>query len=282
MTRLPLHKATRFSEPGLHLRRIEASADGAAAVTYAHRDDYYIFGLVERGTGCVVVDFRERTFASGDLFVIRPGQMHRFVRSEGAAGWLLFAAGSFVGGAERTVLDRFSLFASSFRLDERRRGELSRLAALLAGRADRVAGEPSKNVLRRLAEAFIAVVAEAAAQIEPPQGCRNPRHVELVVALRRLLSEHLAASRRPSFYASLLHISPVYMNEVVRDVTGMSATAYIREEAVLQAKRLLIHTDLPVQAIAGRLGFGDGAYFARLFVRQTGTTPTEFRRKNLG
>lgn len=61
----------------------------------------------------------------------------------------------------------------------------------------------------------------------------------------------------------------------------MNATLYIKNEVVLQAKRLLVHTDLAVKEIADRLGIGDYAYFSRLFTLATGISPTQFRKRNL-
>lgn len=89
-------------------------------------------------------------------------------------------------------------------------------------------------------------------------------------------------SRQPSYYASKLHISTVYLNEAVRSVTGMSVSRYIRNEIALQAKRLLIHTNDSVKEIAAALGFDDYAYFSRLFTQAVGVSPTVFRQKNLG
>ena len=57
-----------------------------------------------------------------------------------------------------------------------------------------------------------------------------------------------------NYDASLLNISAVYLNEVVKAVTGMNVTVYIKNEVVLQAKRLLVHTDLTVKEISYRLG----------------------------
>ena len=56
---------------------------------------------------------------------------------------------------------------------------------------------------------------------------------------------------------------------------------YIRYELVLQAKRLLVHTDLAVKEISTRLGIEDCAYFSRIFTQATGVSPSAFRQRNL-
>lgn len=82
-------------------------------------------------------------------------------------------------------------------------------------------------------------------------------------------------------YAAALHISPVYLNEVVKNVTGESVGRYIRNEIVLRAKRMLVYTTRNIGEIACELGFDDYAYFTRLFTKQTGMNPTAYRKKYL-
>lgn len=61
----------------------------------------------------------------------------------------------------------------------------------------------------------------------------------------------------------------------------MNVSRYIRSETVLQAKRMLIHTDLTVKEIANGLGCDDAAYFSRLFTPTVGVSPSMFRQRDL-
>ena len=210
-----------FSDFGIRLRRVTPSRGEAVPVSYSHQDDYYIIGLVEKGTGCGIIDFKECRFSEGDIYLIQPGQVHRFVSSEEVEGWMLFADSSFIGSMEKNIFDNFSLFASSVRIDKRRMDELKQIASILADRIDCIADELTKTTVRRLTEAFTGIVAEVVREIGLQQAKQNRRQVEIVLSFRRLLSEHLAENRYPSYYASLLNISPVYLNEAVKKVTGM-------------------------------------------------------------
>lgn len=106
--------------------------------------------------------------------------------------------------------------------------------------------------------------------------------MEIALSFLHLLAEHITISRSPSYYASLLNISPGYLNEIVKEVTGMSVTLYIRNELILQAKRLLVHTGLSIKEISNMLGIDDYAYFSRIFMQTTGISPSAFRLKNHG
>lgn len=85
----------------------------------------------------------------------------------------------------------------------------------------------------------------------------------------------------PSQYAAELNISPVYLYEVIKLTTGQSVGDYIRNEIVIQAKRLLFYTNMSVKEIALDLGYEDWAYFTRMFTKTSQCSPTQFRKKYL-
>lgn len=281
MQQLPQHRAFTLSDFGLRFRRVAPSQDNDAPMTYSHQDDYYIIGLVESGMGCCIIDFNEITINQSDLFLIQPRQVHRFIGSKDAVGWILFADSSFVGCEAKRIFDKFRLFASSVRTNKRRMNELKQIASILKDRINNITDELAKATVRKLAETYINIVAESVQEIGLQQVRYNHRHIEFILSFFHLLTEHIAISRSPSYYASLLHISPVYLNEIVKEVTGISTTSYIKNELILQAKRLLVHTDLAIKEISNRLGIDDYSYFSRIFTQTTGISPSMFRQKNL-
>lgn len=280
MQQLPQHKAFTLSDFGIHLRRVAPLQEHEPPM-YSHQDDYYIIGLVEQGIGCCIIDFNEITISQGDLFIIQPKQVHRFVCSEDVVGWILFADNSFVGCEAKRIFDKFQLFASSVKVNGRRINELKQTVHILAAKISDITDELTKLTVRKIAEAYINIVAEAVRETGLKQVKHSPRHIEIVLSFFHLLTEHIAISRSPSYYASLLNISPIYLNEIIKEVTGISTTLYIRNELILQAKRLLIHTNLAIKEISNILGIDDYAYFSRIFTQTTGLSPSTFRLKNL-
>ena len=80
-------------------------------------------------------------------------------------------------------------------------------------------------------------------------------------------------------YASQLNISPGHLSDIVKLQSGKPAVKHIHERLVLEAKRLLFHTNTSLKEIAFDLGFSDASYFNRFFKRETNETPAEYRSK---
>jgi AraC family transcriptional activator of pobA len=78
-------------------------------------------------------------------------------------------------------------------------------------------------------------------------------------------------------YAGELNVSAGYLSELVKQQSGKSAIEHIHERLLLEARRLLFHTELSVKEIAFELGFEDASYFNRFFKRLAADTPMAYR-----
>ena len=83
-------------------------------------------------------------------------------------------------------------------------------------------------------------------------------------------------------YAAETGISENYLSRLVKKSTGRSVGAWIDIERILRAKRLLADTREPIIDIAASVGIEDQSYFSRLFKKETGLTPSAFRKKMQG
>ena len=101
----------------------------------------------------------------------------------------------------------------------------------------------------------------------------------LVQQYQEKINQHFRGMREVSEYASLLNISPGHLSEVVKTQSGKPAIKHIHERLMLEARRLLFHTNNSLKEIAFDLGFSDASYFNRFFKRETGSTPADYRTK---
>jgi AraC-like DNA-binding protein len=78
-------------------------------------------------------------------------------------------------------------------------------------------------------------------------------------------------------YAGMLNISAGHLSELVKEQSGKPAIVHIHERLIMEAKRLLFHTDQSIKEIAFALGFEDASYFNRFFKRMSLITPADYR-----
>ena len=81
-------------------------------------------------------------------------------------------------------------------------------------------------------------------------------------------------------YAEKLNITPAHLHKTIKRFTGKTPLTWINEAVILEAKVLLAHTDSPVNEIAGKVGIHDSSYFARLFKKQVGVSPVDYRNES--
>lgn len=116
---------------------------------------------------------------------------------------------------------------------------------------------------------------------------------ELLVALRRARADTtpdgdpvLQALARDAFkplsvaeHAARNGMAPAALRSAVRRGAGCSPKDYLLGIRLGRAKELLAATELPVAAVARRVGYDDPAYFSRLFTRRVGIAPVRFREQ---
>jgi AraC-like DNA-binding protein len=78
--------------------------------------------------------------------------------------------------------------------------------------------------------------------------------------------------------AKAVNRSPSYLTDLVRRETGQTILNWIIRYRLREARRLLAHTNLPIQKIAASIGYLDTGHFIRQFNRDIGRTPRAWRR----
>jgi AraC family transcriptional regulator, transcriptional activator of pobA len=79
------------------------------------------------------------------------------------------------------------------------------------------------------------------------------------------------------FLSEQLHVSPSYLSDMLRELTGQNAQQHIHNFLIEEAKELLSTTTLSTSEIAYRLGFEYPQSFSRLFKQKTDFSPSDFR-----
>jgi len=108
---------------------------------------------------------------------------------------------------------------------------------------------------------------------------------DLLVKLEDLLTEYFdkqndSQSGLPTvkYVADKLNVSPNYLSDMLRTLTGQNAQQHIHNKLIEKAKETLSTTSLSVSEIAYRLGFEHAQSFNKLFKNKTHLSPLEFRK----
>ena len=102
------------------------------------------------------------------------------------------------------------------------------------------------------------------------------RREELFRLFIEQLNTHRGKHDLP-FYAERMNISPQYLSRLVFEASGTTASDWINRSVTVQAKLLLRSSGHTIEQIAEELNFSTTPYFCRLFKREVGVTPSQYR-----
>lgn len=108
------------------------------------------------------------------------------------------------------------------------------------------------------------------------------QHVHYLAKVRELeglVDLHYKTLKSPRDYAALMSMTEKHLNRICKTTLNKTTGQLITDRIVLEARRLLVQTQLPVSRVAEDLGYLDHSYFSRLFKKQSGETPLAFLAK---
>ncbi len=230
-------------------------------LTLPERQAFHILAVVTRGEGAHELDFVEHRLRRGQVMVVTAGQVQRFAPPSSFDARLLLFRPEVVAWTPRrgqpvVTLGRQRLAMVLMLLDA--------LEAELAATGGRSVG-----VAARLVDAIWAAV-----DGDRPPGTDAARLVgRFLDELERLFPR----SHEVATYAALLRVSTRTLARHCVAMTGRGPKHLIDERLSLEARRLLVHGDVPVQELSARLGFETPSHFSRFFKRVTAQSPIAFR-----
>jgi AraC-like DNA-binding protein/mannose-6-phosphate isomerase-like protein (cupin superfamily) len=250
-----------------------------------HRHAYYEICIFVNGAGTHMIDFKTFDIKSRSIHFLTPGQVHRISREDNYHGFLVVFSREFysLGIQDEDLLMTLPFFNNNtsepiLNLDGEEFAELHDIIEHLRKDYKRDS-EIREDVLRSYLHIFLLK-------------CRyffNKKYIDIntindpaflkLNKFRNLVEQNFREIHLVREYADLLHESPAHLNKVVKSITGENASEFIIKRIVLEAKRLLIYTDLSNKEISFKMNYDDPSYFSRLFRKKVGASPSEFRNQ---
>ncbi|MFH8985952.1 AraC family transcriptional regulator [Streptomyces varsoviensis] len=255
------------------------------------RLDFHQLLIVRSGAATHTVDFTGYALGPGSVLWVRPGQVQSFdaASSGDDRGEADAAHGDTVNGYVVLAQPGFlpSGTAAAAKAEDPFRPVLWQpvgpdLAAVdravdhLAAEFGCGRGLPAEVHTEVLRHLFTVLVLRLA-HLTAPVGSSVPAPGETFERFRAAVERGFATSHRVADYARTLGYSPRTLSHASLAAAGVGAKEFIDRRVVLEAKRLLAHSELPAARIADRLGFDDAANFSKFFTHRAGLSPGAFR-----
>lgn len=263
-----------FSE----LRRRVTRAD----LLKLYRYSFHTLICVTEGEVVQMVDFQPVTCAPGSLLVLRPGQVHSFGNDEGWGRWMVLFRAEFLPPETQTTsdllpapgLDRLpdhlSLSTDDYHAVS---------TVITRMRQDAAIGAAPKDVHALMKYQLCALLLRLTISQDQRVSLTDAPSlaVKRFARFRKLVEQNHAVWHQVSDYAAAMGCTDKSLTRAALEATGQSAKDIIAARIVLEAKRMLVHTDSPIYLIAEGLGFEEATNFAKFFKRETNYTPISFR-----
>ena len=265
-----------------NILRIGPAANTLTPTHYAPHRHAQLHEVLWLAAGQIDLTIDEATYSlePNTLCVIGAGRVHGSVASPDVAGILLHFSADFLLSELSEAGSR--LFAA-YSAAPPRPVASAETAARIGGLFERIeeeftiASREKNELIRHYLHIILLELQREAGAAQASQ----PDDASHVVASRfaGLVEQHYATKKQVSDYADLLHLTPNYLNVLVKHTTGRSAGQFIRDRVILEAKRLLLFSEASVSEVAYALNYDDVSYFWRLFKKVVHVSPTEFKKQ---
>lgn len=257
--------------------------------TLPHTQDFYQIIWFKSGSGVYTVDFNEYEVFENAIFFIAKNQVHCFSSLNKSDGFVINFDEAFLVQKDGDV-DFFlkcNLFNNPYQIPSCCVGsgweyKLDEYIAQMQVELSEKKSYGKEELLRLYLKAFLIQVQRRKHQLEEIESGFNPFPVNekrnLLVQFVNAVDENFNRNFTVSQYADLLHISSRTLSNLTLQLLQKRPIQVVQERIILEAKRLLLHSELSVKEIADRIGFEDPAYFVRYFKKHTKLSPTNFRK----
>lgn len=231
-------------------------------------------------------------FQEGSLFFMAPNQvvsMEDPEETEDIYGWgLVFHPELIRGSSLSAKMKDYNFFSynvyEALHLSEKEKGKLYEIVQDIQAELEQNIDKHSKTLIVSTLELLLNY---SNRYYDRQFITRSESNKDIIADFEGMLgayfvSEELLSQGFPSvkYFAEQLHLSPNYLSDLLKKETGKNGTEHIQIHVVELAKDRLLSSSVSVSEIAYDLGFEYPQYFSKLFKKNTGQTPAEYRNLN--
>jgi AraC-like DNA-binding protein len=249
-------------------------------------DDKFCIIWSQYGDGNLQVDLQQFILQKDAVYYARPGQSLVLEVADNATGYVVSFAREFVELYQTNAPELFStsLFNPLVSIPAIKIG--SDRIDIMKSIADEMLQEfinyrdLRSEILKGFLKIFIIYLSRQS-ETEHVTGFWS-RKTDLANLFFSHLEKNFATKKLVKEYAEMLAVSPSYLNDSVKEISGHPASHHIQQRIVLEAKRKAVFNGYSMKEAAYDLGFYDPSHFSKYFKNSSGVNFTDFKRGTVG
>ncbi len=223
------------------------------------------------------INLKPYTTVSPGFITILPGQILEYEYfSEDFSGLFIIMSKRFTDSLN--IQDRLPLFLSASEnpfvsLDEEELNAMVAFYSMLQRAVKRKDNPYRMEIVQCLIKAFF-YSSNHRNTVKDETKTKNEILVEKFLGF---VQAYYKEQRGMEFYADKMCLTPKYLSKIIKENSGMSASEWIDNYVVLEAKALLKSTNMTIQQISDELNFPSQSFFGKYFKRHVGVSPKEYK-----
>jgi len=255
--------------------------DNHSRIEKPHKHNFYVTILFTKGMGVHEIDFNRYEVKPGSVFLLAPGQTHSWELSDDVEGYIFFHTQNFLDLylLKETLRDypvfRSSFYANVVYLDEVQTVEMTAICKKILAE---VRGDNWKRNQYLVSLTLILYIESnrLLLQGEKLNIIHHNLYANHLQAFEELLEKYFKEVKSAAEYANKMNMTQKHLNRVCKTMVNQTTTDIILDRVILEAKRMMIYTNLSFYEIASQLGYDEYSYFSKVFKKRVGETPKEF------
>lgn len=256
--------------------------DFTAIFTSSFRTGFYHIIWFKKGSPSLIIDFNPVKIKPNTIIFLPKDTVQRFDEKSTFEGKAILFTESFFCRSESDIKflrnsilfnDFFSVAKIQFQKPNDIFDNLLQIMELEFG-TERMIYQ--SDILKNLLHNFL-IISERERRKQNFIEIKRGTQLDCVLHFKDLLEANYRRLRQVSNYAAKMNVTQKQLNQATSTVLGKSPKKMIDDRVILEAKRLLAHTNMSIKSIGFDLGFEEPTNFAKYFRNQTNSTPIEFR-----
>ena len=258
--------------------------NNALMVHKPHSHNFFLCVFFLEGTGTHEIDFNSYDVSKGSVFFLRPGQTHSWSFTSAPKGYIFFHTQEFY---EFYFLNKtITQFPFYYSYENPPYLGLSKTEIkVISSRFEDINAEfhqtniYKKQKLASLINLTYIDLSRIYTAIDAKHEVLSSSYLKALSILEHTIETFYKTEKSAKFYANKLNITVKHLNRITKSTINKTTTQLITERVLLEAKRLLVHSNNSFSRTAETLVYNDYAHFSKLFKMKVGMTPLDFKKR---